>query len=83
MELISGIWTINSIILAEPSDVQQLPPSLVVSYPGWVEAIPLPDLKVVTITNELIKVLFILGIPEILHSDQGCNFECTFGSNPE
>ena len=37
----------------------------------------MPDQKEVTITNELIKVLSRLGIPEILHSDQGRNFEST------
>ena len=31
----------------------------------WAEAIPIPDQKEVTITNELIKVLSGLGIPEI------------------
>ena len=46
-------------------------------YTKWAEAIPLQDQKAVTITNELIKVLSRLGIPEILHSDQGRNFEST------
>ena len=46
-------------------------------YTKWTEAIPIPDQKEVTITNELIKVLSRLGIPEILHSDQGHNFEST------
>ena len=34
-------------------------------YTKWAEAIPIPDQKEVTITNELIKVLSGLGIPEI------------------
>ena len=46
-------------------------------YTKWAEAIPLQDQKAVTITNELIKVFSRLGIPEILHSDQGRNFEST------
>ena len=46
-------------------------------YTKWAEAIPLPDQKAAIITNELIKVLSRLGVPEILHSDQGCNFEST------
>ena len=44
-------------------------------YMKWAEAVPLPDQTAARITGELIKVFSIFGHPEILHSDQGHNFE--------
>ena len=44
-------------------------------FTKWGEAIPLPDQTAVPITGELIKLFSIYGYPEILHSDQGRNFE--------
>lgn len=44
-------------------------------YTKWAEAIPLPNQTASTITKEIIKVFTTYGIPEILHSDQGRNFE--------
>ena len=44
-------------------------------YTKWAEAVPLPDQTAARITGELIKVFSIFGHPEILHSDQGRNFE--------
>ena len=41
----------------------------------WVNAIPLPNQKADRITKELVKVFATYGMPDILHSDQGCNFE--------
>ena len=44
-------------------------------FTKWPEAIPLPDQKASRITNELVKLFSRLGPPDILHSDQGRNFE--------
>lgn len=43
----------------------------------WAEAIPIPNQTAERITKELIKVFSRYGIPNILHSDQGRNFEST------
>ena len=37
----------------------------------------MPDQTAVCITNELVKLFSRLGLPQILHSDQGRNFEST------
>ena len=44
-------------------------------FTKWAEAIPLPNQTAELITKEIIKVFSIYGIPDILHSDQGRNFE--------
>ena len=42
----------------------------------WVEAFPLPDQKAETVASVLVKEVFYrFGLPEMLHSDQGPNFE--------
>ena len=46
-------------------------------FTKWAEAIPLPNKTATTITKELVKVFSNYGLPEILHSDQGRNFEST------
>jgi len=46
-------------------------------FTKWVEAIPMPNQTAVLITNELVKLFSMLGLPQIVHSDQGCNFEST------
>ena len=46
-------------------------------FTKWAEAIPLPDQSATRITNELIKLFSNYGLPDILHSDQGRNFEST------
>ena len=46
-------------------------------FTKWVEAIPLPDQTAGRITDALTKIFTTLGFPEILHSDQGRNFEST------
>ena len=43
----------------------------------FAEAIPIPNQTAERITKELIKVFSRYGIPDILHSDQGKNFEST------
>ena len=44
-------------------------------FTKWAEAIPLPDQTANRITRELIHVFTRFGLPTILHSDQGANFE--------
>ena len=44
-------------------------------FTKWAEAIPLPDQTATRITGELVKLCSTLGLPDILHSDQGRNFE--------
>ena len=44
-------------------------------FTKWVEAIPLPDQTANRITRELTKLFSTYGQPEILHSNQGRNFE--------
>ena len=46
-------------------------------FTKWVEAIPMPDQTAVHITNELVKLFSTFGLPQIVHSDQGKNFEST------
>ena len=42
----------------------------------WVEAFPLPNQTAETVSRVLLdQVFYRYGIPEILHSDQGANFE--------
>ena len=66
-------------ILQVPMSYQHNQYLLVVQdyFTKWVEAIPLPDQKAARITRELIKIFSVLGIPNIVHSDQGTNFEST------
>ena len=44
-------------------------------FTKWAEAIPIPDQSARRITKELITVFSHYGLPDILHSDQGRNFE--------
>jgi len=44
-------------------------------FTKWADAIPLTDQTAERITGELIKLFSIYGHPEIIHSDQGRNFE--------
>ena len=44
-------------------------------FTKWTEAIPLPNQTANRITSELIRVFSNYGLPDILHSDQGRNFE--------
>ena len=44
-------------------------------FTKWLEAIPLPDQTAARITDELVRVFTKYGLPDILHSDQGRNFE--------
>ena len=46
-------------------------------FTKWVDAIPLPDQMATRITAELVKLCSVIGVPEILHLDQGQNFEST------
>ena len=44
-------------------------------FTKWAEAIPMANQTASTITRELVKVFSNYGLPEILHMDQGRNFE--------
>ena len=44
-------------------------------FTKWVDARPLPDQTAIRITAELVKLFCTYGVPEIVHSDQGRNFE--------
>ena len=44
-------------------------------FTKWVEAIPLRDQTAASISAAVIKLCCSFGIPEVLHSDQGRNFE--------
>ena len=44
-------------------------------FTKWADAIPLPDQTAPRITTELIKFFSTYGPPQVLHSDQGRNFE--------
>ena len=37
----------------------------------------MPDQSTVRITNKLVKLFSMFGLPQIVHSDQGKNFEST------
>ncbi|GBM82888.1 hypothetical protein AVEN_195519-1 [Araneus ventricosus] len=45
----------------------------------WPEAIPIPDQEASTVTKELVRSwISCYGVPMILHSDQGTNFNSAF-----
>ena len=44
-------------------------------FTKWADAIPLPNQKAITITKALVNLFATMGIPQIVHSDQGQNFE--------
>ena len=44
-------------------------------FTKWADARPLPDQTAIRITAELVKLFCTYGVPEIVHSDQGRNFE--------
>ena len=46
-------------------------------FTKWADAIPLRDQKATTITDAVVKICSSFGMPDILHSDQGRNFEST------
>ncbi|KAL5496544.1 hypothetical protein EMCRGX_G012850 [Ephydatia muelleri] len=46
---------------------------------NWADARPLPDQTAIRITAKLVKLFCTYGIPEIVHSDQGRNFESSIG----
>ena len=48
-------------------------------FTKWAEAVPLPNQKATSITKAIIKLCSSFGIPDVIHSDQGRNFEsCLF-----
>ena len=71
---ISYPWeTVAVNVLQVPISYQHNKYHLVVQdyFTKWVEAIPMPDQTAQRITHELIKIFAVLGMPKILHSDQG------------
>ena len=46
-------------------------------FTKWADAVPLPDQTASRITTALIKFFCTYGPPQIIHSDQGRNFEST------
>ena len=46
-------------------------------FTKWADAKPIKDQTAATISTELVKLFCTYGIPEIIHSDQGANFEST------
>ena len=46
-------------------------------FTKWADAVPLPDQTAARITGELTKIFSQFGHPDVLHSDQGRNFEST------
>ena len=44
-------------------------------FTKWADAIPLPNQSASTITSALLKLFSQMGMPDIIHSDQGRNFE--------
>ena len=40
-------------------------------FTKWADAIPLRNQTAATITQELIKLFSVMGLPDVLHSDQG------------
>ena len=46
-------------------------------FTKWADAIPLRNQTAATITEKLVKLFSVMGLPDILHSDQGRNFEST------
>ena len=45
-------------------------------FTKWVEALPIPDQEASTIAELLVKeVICRFGVPQLIHSDQGRNFE--------
>ena len=50
-------------------------------FTKWADAIPLPNQKAITITKALVNLFATTGIPQIVHSDQGQNFESTVFKN--
>ena len=46
-------------------------------FTKWATTIPLPNQSAATITSALINLFSQMGMPNAVHSDQGCNFEST------
>ena len=46
-------------------------------FTKWADAFPMPDQTAKCITSELIRMCSRMGLPSVVHSDQGKNFEST------
>ena len=67
-------------------DVIKAPPStcnnrylLVIQdyFTKWATAIPMADQTATHIKTELTRLLSVMGLPQVVHSNQGANFEST------
>ena len=67
-------------------DVLKVPPStrnnrylLVIQdyFTKWATAIPMADQTATRIKTELTKLFSVMGLPQVVHSDQGANFKST------
>ena len=47
-------------------------------FTKWATAIPMADQTATRIKTELTKLFSVMGLPQVVHSDQGSNFESTF-----
>ena len=45
------------------------------NFTKWADAIPMPNQTASRIKTELTKVFSVMGLPQVVHSDQGANFE--------
>ena len=75
---IGKLWEMVTVdVLQVPTSSQNHRYILVIQdyFTKWAEAIPMANQTATTITRELVKVFSNCGLPEILHSDQGRNFE--------
>ena len=46
-------------------------------FTKWATTIPMADQTATRIKTELTKLYSIMGLPQVVHSDQGANFEST------
>ena len=46
-------------------------------FTKWADTIPMPNQTASRIKTELTKVFSVMGLPQVVHSDQGANFEST------
>ena len=77
---IGRLWKMIAVdVLEVPKSVHNNIYLLVIQdyFTKWVEAIPLPDQTASRITAEIVRLFAVYSIPDILHSDQGTNFEST------
>ena len=77
--LIGQLWQMIALMCSkyhsQPTTINSYLLVLQDYFTKWADAIPMPDQTAARITSELIKFFCTYGPPQILHSDQGRNFE--------